>query len=104
MALVNISSLELAFIFQTDINGLNYLMGLNRKSLCLPKGAILSTLLISLLVNNPPSILHHIKILEFVDDVKLFMNIQSILDFVTLQADKKQLVSWGECLGFKRNV
>lgn len=31
------------------------------------------------------------------------MNIQSILDFMTLQADKKQLVSWGERLVFKRN-
>ena len=53
------------------------------------------------LLNNSPSTLY--RILEFTDDVKLFMNIESILDCMTLQADKNQLVSWGKGLIFKLN-
>lgn len=84
MTLVNIYSLGLAFIFQTVIWWVKLFDGVKSKinvpSSGVPQGAILSTLLIPLLLNNPPSILHQVKILESAEDVKLFMNIQSILD------------------------
>jgi len=90
---VNIYSPGLAFIFQTVIWWVKLFDGfksqINVPSSGVPQGAISSTLLISLSLNNPPSIIHKIKLLESAEDVKLFMNIQSILDFVTLQAELK---------------
>lgn len=69
-----------------------------------PQGAVLSPLLFALFVNSAPSVLRHAKLLMFADDIKLYLQINSINDCSLLQQDLTNLVSWGESLGLSLNI
>lgn len=50
------------------------------------------------------SILLHAKLLEFSNDMKLFLRIGSLSEYELLQADINRLVFWREALNLKLNV
>lgn len=106
MILVNLYYLGLALICQINANGLNYIR-LNHKSLILHRVKLetnLITFFFSLIINNSPSILLHVEILVFANDIKLFINIPSSLDCVKFQTNLDRLISWVQSICHQLNV
>jgi retron-type reverse transcriptase len=69
-----------------------------------PQGGHLSPLLFSLFVNSASSSLKHSKLLCFADDMKIFLEINSVDDCHKLQDDLNNFSAWAESLGLTLNI
>jgi retron-type reverse transcriptase len=69
-----------------------------------PQGGHLSPLLFTLFINSANRVLRDSQLLAFADDMKLFLQINSINDYHLLQNDLNRLVAWAETLGLSFNV
>jgi hypothetical protein len=68
-----------------------------------PQGGHLSPLLFSLFVNSASIVLNSCKLLCFADDMKLFMQINSLDDCHKLQIDLNNFFEWSQSLGLTLN-
>lgn len=69
-----------------------------------PIDAVLSPLMFVLFVYLVASVHHPTKLLIFVNDVKIFLHMQSLSECNLLQNDLQRLVTWSESLGFLFNI
>lgn len=68
-----------------------------------PIVAVLSSLHLDIVINSALSVFYHANIFIFADDMKLFLCIDSIANWIRLQEDFYRLVKWGESLGLFLN-
>ena len=69
-----------------------------------PQGSNLGPLLFLIFINNLAAMLRFVKIVLFADDAKIFMPINSPLDFGKMQRDIDTIATWGESNGIRLNI
>ena len=60
-----------------------------------PQGSILGPLSFLSYINDMPDVVYFLSISLFTDDAKLFFQIRSLNDYVSLQQDIESLLMWG---------
>ena len=61
---------------------------------CVPQGSCLGTVLFCLFVNYMLEVIHHSTVKLFVDDVKLYKGVTSLVDITPIQENLNALNDW----------